>query len=259
MNYKIVNFSGGKDSTAMLLRLIELDIPFDEIVFCDTGLEFPQMYDHINKVEEYIKRPITRLKAEHSFEHYLLHHKYKGRYGKNKGKRIKGGYQFPYINSRWCTELLKIEPLRNHCQTIAPDRPIIKFIGIAADEPKRIHDEIYPLVKWGWTEKDCLEYCKKHGFDWGGMYQERNRLSCWVCPLQTIQSWRLLRKEFPDLWEKLLYWQSQKTSKLTPRFSAFDLETRFKLEEEWTRQGKSITSHEFHRTLKRTIWNTRNA
>ena len=66
----IVSLSGGKDSTAMLLRLIEEKRPIDRILFCDTGLEFPQMYDHLNKLEQYIGRKITRLKAEYSFEDY---------------------------------------------------------------------------------------------------------------------------------------------------------------------------------------------
>ncbi|HHV43019.1 MAG TPA: phosphoadenosine phosphosulfate reductase family protein, partial [Clostridiaceae bacterium] len=49
----IVSFSGGKDSTAMLLRMIEEEWKIDEIVFCDTGMEFPAMYRHIGKVEKY--------------------------------------------------------------------------------------------------------------------------------------------------------------------------------------------------------------
>jgi len=40
----IVSFSGGKDSTAMLLRMIELDMSIDKIIFVDTGLEFPELY-----------------------------------------------------------------------------------------------------------------------------------------------------------------------------------------------------------------------
>lgn len=40
----IVSFSGGKDSTAMLLRLIEEKKPIDEIIFCDTGKEFPDLF-----------------------------------------------------------------------------------------------------------------------------------------------------------------------------------------------------------------------
>lgn len=52
----------------MLLRLLEEGRQVDEILFCDTGLEFPQMYDHLEKLERYIGRPITRLKAPYTFE-----------------------------------------------------------------------------------------------------------------------------------------------------------------------------------------------
>ena len=64
----IVSFSGGKDSTAMVLRLIEEDWPLDEIVFFDTGWEFPQMHEHIDRFEQYIGRPITRLHPRESFD-----------------------------------------------------------------------------------------------------------------------------------------------------------------------------------------------
>ncbi len=43
----IVSFSGGKDSTAMLLMVIEYGMQIDDIIFCDTGKEFPEMYEHI--------------------------------------------------------------------------------------------------------------------------------------------------------------------------------------------------------------------
>ena len=70
----IVSLSGGKDSTAMLLRMLEEGWPVDLILFCDTGLEFDGMYHHIEKLEKYIGRPITRLKSEYSFEYLLLEH-----------------------------------------------------------------------------------------------------------------------------------------------------------------------------------------
>ena len=50
MKKKIVSFSGGKDSTAMLLHMIELDMPIDMIVFADTDMEFPELYDYIDRV-----------------------------------------------------------------------------------------------------------------------------------------------------------------------------------------------------------------
>ena len=45
-DYYIVSFSGSKDSTAMLLHLLELGEPVDEVLFCDTTVEFPEMYTH---------------------------------------------------------------------------------------------------------------------------------------------------------------------------------------------------------------------
>ena len=55
----------------MLLRLLEENRPVDLILFCDTGLEFPQMYEHLDRLEAYIGRPIIRLKAAHDFEYYF--------------------------------------------------------------------------------------------------------------------------------------------------------------------------------------------
>lgn len=51
----IVSFSGGKDSTAMLLKMLENNMQIDEIIYCDTGKDFPQMYEHIKQVKQYIK------------------------------------------------------------------------------------------------------------------------------------------------------------------------------------------------------------
>jgi len=57
----IVSFSGGKDSTAMLLMMIEKGMQIDEIVFCDTTKEFPQLYKHIENVKQYINMQCTIL------------------------------------------------------------------------------------------------------------------------------------------------------------------------------------------------------
>ncbi|HBG8604073.1 TPA: phosphoadenosine phosphosulfate reductase family protein, partial [Clostridioides difficile] len=44
----VASFSGGKDSAAMLLLILEKKLPLDEIVFIDTGLEFEEIYDIID-------------------------------------------------------------------------------------------------------------------------------------------------------------------------------------------------------------------
>ncbi len=65
----VCSFSGGKDSTAMLLRMLEARMKVDVILFCDTGLEFPQLYEHIRKVERNIGREIAIVKPDEDFEY----------------------------------------------------------------------------------------------------------------------------------------------------------------------------------------------
>lgn len=45
----IANFSGGRDSTAMVIRYLKLGNNIHYILFCDTGFEFPAMYEYIEK------------------------------------------------------------------------------------------------------------------------------------------------------------------------------------------------------------------
>lgn len=85
---------------------------------------------------------------------------------------------------------------------------VIEYVGIAADETKRMKTACYPLVEWAMTEKDCLAYCYERGFDWGGLYEIFSRVSCWCCPLQSLEELRKLYRHFPDLWRQLEEWDS---------------------------------------------------
>lgn len=40
--FHAVSLSGGKDSTAMLLLMIERGLPIDAVLTADTGMEFPE-------------------------------------------------------------------------------------------------------------------------------------------------------------------------------------------------------------------------
>ena len=70
--YHAVSLSGGKDSTAMLLLMIERDMPIDIVLSADTGMEFPEMYEHLAKVDAFLyeKRNIhiTTLRHPKGFE-----------------------------------------------------------------------------------------------------------------------------------------------------------------------------------------------
>lgn len=218
---RIVSFSGGKDSTAMLLKMIECNIPIDEIIFCDTGKEFPQMYEHIKKVENYIKRPITIIKAEKSFEYYMF--EYEKQKGKNKGQK---GYGWSSGRCRWCTTLLKNNVINKYLSKYKQEG-YIEYIGIAYDEQNRIKDKFYPLIDWKMTEKDCLEYCYSKGFDWGGLYEHLDRVSCWCCPLKRIREYKVLYKYYPELWQKLKEMDKKANNRFRKDYTIDELEIKF--------------------------------
>lgn len=243
----VVSLSGGKDSTAMLLRLIEEHRPIDLILFCDTGLEFPQMYEHLRQVENYIGIPITILRAEHSFEYYFFDYKPKR---KNPKLEQYSGMSWAGPCNRWCTGMLKTRIISKYLKDLKNNYEVIEYIGIAADEPKRIRNGCYPLVEWNMTEKDCLSYCYERGFRWGGLYDIFKRVSCWCCPLQSLSELRKLRKHFPDLWKQLEEWDKHTWRNFRADFSVADLNIRFDLETEWQEKGKSIRSRAFYKELR---------
>lgn len=250
----VVSLSGGKDSTAMLLRLIEERRPIDMILFCDTGLEFPQMYEHLKQLEKYIGKPITILKAEKSFEYYFFDYQPKR---KNPKLTQYTGMSWAGPRNRWCTGMLKTRIISKHLKELKKNYDVIEYIGIAADEPKRIRDACYPLVEWNMTEKDCLAYCYERGFRWGGLYDIFKRVSCWCCPLQSLKELRKLRRFFPDLWKQLEDWDKKTWRQFRADYSVAELNIRFDLEEEWLKQGKSIRSRAFYAELKKVLKQTK--
>lgn len=225
----IVSFSGGKDSTAMLLLMIEKNIKIDEIIFLDTGMEFPAMYQHIKQVESFINRSITILRAEKSFEYMML--EYEKQRGKNKGQK---GYSWPDFRNRWCTSYLKKQVIKKYLKKYK-DYEIVEFHGIAVDEVKRLEKNNeknvrYPLAEWNVTEKEALEYCYNKGFNWDGLYNNFNRVSCWCCPLKNLKELKTLYLKYPVLWNKLKEWEQKTYRKFRSDYDILDLEYKFKKE-----------------------------
>jgi 3'-phosphoadenosine 5'-phosphosulfate sulfotransferase (PAPS reductase)/FAD synthetase len=206
----IISLSGGKDSTAMLLMMLEHNEPIHSVVFFDTGWEFPEMYEHIDKLEKYIYMKIWRLHPRRPFEYWMFYRPIKSKkdrpeIGIKKGDVHRIGNGWPSPSRRWCTRQ-KVETIKYYVKS--KQEPVM-CIGYALDEKKRIKDNSkypkrYPLIEYGITEDAALKYCLEHGFSWGGLYEIFNRVSCYCCPLQRISELRKLRKYFPKLWNKML-------------------------------------------------------
>ena len=135
----IVNLSGGKDSTALALYLRQNypQIPA-EYIFCDTGVELPETYEYLERLEV-----MLGVKVQHLSGLDLLDVKHKpGRTAFDMWlNEIYGGF-LPSPRARWCTRVLKIQPF----ELFVGDDKAFSYIGIRGDENREGYQSKKPPV-----------------------------------------------------------------------------------------------------------------
>lgn len=225
----IASVSFGKDSLAMLLKIIELKMPLDEVIFYDTGMEFQAIYnirDKILPILQERKIKYTELHPKIPFEHTMFEKEVKHRDG-----TISKGYSWCGGRCRWGTTE-KLKELEKYC------KGNYEYVGIAYDEPQRLLKErkgkkIFPLAGWKMTEADCLSYCYDKGFSWleDGieLYSILDRVSCWCCANKNLKELRNYYIHLPKYWQKLKDLQNKTERPFkNNKYSIFDLEKKFK-------------------------------
>ena len=200
-----ISFSGGKDST-VLLDIVRSMYPDVEAVFCNTGLEYPEIVKFVKGFDN-----VTILKPKKTFKQVISEYGYPvisksvsntvrlARKNIKEGKdtlRVrqikgletgskfnKGKWQFlldaPFKISDQCCDELKKKPFKEF-EKITGKKPIT---GILADEGG-IRQEAY--LKTGcnnfkkgvckplgfWTEQDILQYIKQNNLKICSIYGE---------------------------------------------------------------------------------------
>lgn len=182
----VVALSGGKDSTAMALRLAEVEPREYTYVCTPTGDELPEMFDHWRGLSEMLGRPIIPVMGgtlSGLVSHYNV---------------------LPNWRQRWCTRQLKIEPYAkwliaqqlNHAE-------IVSYVGLRADESEREGGDYaripgvtsrFPMREWGWEISDVLEYLADKRIS------IPRRTDCARCFFQTLGQWWDLWKQHPEVW-----------------------------------------------------------
>ena len=226
----LVSFSGGKDSSAMLIRMVEEGMPIDDIIFVKVmatptiGGDFPEMYEYIEQMEDYIHRKITIIPSPVSFDE-IFHQRFMS--GVNEGDM----YGFPVTIGAWCNERLKVRAINQYYKQYGEH---IRYLGIAADEPERLirlQDNFRaPLADWGMREKDCTEFLKVRNMV-NPLYTKFKRLGCWFCVKQSLESLRVLRHDYPEYWNMLLAWDLKSPRTFRPDYTVRQLECKFAAED----------------------------
>ncbi len=203
----IASCSGGKDSVAMVLKLVEQNYPLDCVVFIDLGMEFQSIYNVWNKLCSFLDThniPHKHIKID--FTYYATQ---KEVIERKDGSHL--GYGWCGGICRWGTAL-KRQELQKFYKSFT-DETIVEYVGIASDEKKRITVKrantvkLYPLVHWGMTENDCLVYCYKHGYDWKendvSLYDVLDRVSCFCCTNKNQAECKAMIEKLPEYWNRI--------------------------------------------------------
>ena len=191
MNH-IVALSGGKDSTAMALRLMEVE-PHDYTYICTpTGNELPPMIEHWILLSRLLGKPILPVTS-----------------GKSLAGLIRQQNALPSWRMRWCTRMLKIEPFNRY---VSEHQPCVIYVGIRSDEADRAGVDYskskfsatqrFPLVEWGWGLPSVLAYLDRREVC------IPDRTDCAACFFQTLYEWHQLWFNYPAQYAEAEQWEA---------------------------------------------------
>ena len=179
----VIALSGGKDSTALALRLAEVE-PRDYEYICNaTGNELQELHDHLARMSQMLGKPIRRV-GYHTDLYGLIDEQ----------------EMLPNFRARFCTRMLKIEPTIEYFDSL-PEGSVL-YVGLRADEEERkglYGEDItirFPMREWGWDVVKVYEYLDERGVS------VPTRTDCAVCPYQRLGEWHSLWRDNPSEYAK---------------------------------------------------------
>lgn len=209
----IASFSGGKDSAATIILAHEHGDPLDQIIFVEVMFDQEisgELPEHI----DFVKNKCIPLFESWGYKVEILHAKktYMDCFNKvtqrsKVPERVGRKYGFPMAGKCVINDRCKIGAIREFFKTQDMD-DVVQYIGIAADEPKRLKRidgtrKVSLLAKYNYTEQMARELCERYDL-LSPVYSFTSRGGCWFCPNARDNELRHLRKEHPELWRQLL-------------------------------------------------------
>ena len=217
----IASWSGGYDSSAMVVLILEKNLPLDYIVFADTLAEFDEMYEYIEKFETYIKRrfnkTVTIIKPRATFEDWAYSEV-------DSGERVGQirGLPMTTVPCYWKREA-KIRPFERWLKE-NNIKEFKQYIGYTYTELQRANveadNQIYPLIDYHMTEDDVRDFLKERSID-NPLYKHFNRTGCYFCPKQRVDDFYNVWKHHAEKWEQIKRYEKEAGEKkaLNTQFS----------------------------------------
>lgn len=185
---QIVCFSGGNDSTAMIIAMRDRGERIDGLLVTPTGNELPAVWQHWNMIADMVSAPVIVPP------------------GPTLAQAIESQNALPNFRMRWCTRLIKIVPAIAFAMA---NSDAILCVGLRADEEEREGiisrsvDTRFPLREYGMTLADVRGLLECRGI------VVPPRTDCAVCFWQRLAEWYELWCDHPDKWAEGERWEER--------------------------------------------------
>ena len=190
-----VSYSGGKDSLATLLLVRDVLDP--EILFADTGLEFPETLDNVNQIARELDLPLKLQSSGDAFWQSI------------------NNFGPPTVEARWCCKVCKLGAIarviennyENGCLTFIGQRKYESEIRANSEHIWRnpwVGNQIGATPIQNWTAMHVWLYLFWKKAKYNPLYEQGfDRIGCWLCPSASMADFQRLREIHPELSERL--------------------------------------------------------
>lgn len=173
---KVVSFSGGRTSAYLCKVMIEkFGRENVDFVFMDTGAEHEKTYEFIKNVNNHFNLNLTCLRGDFSRPigggvYYKVIDINDCNADLKPWKDMLKKYGVPYIGGMFCTDRMKLKPFKKYCDAKYGKGCYETWLGIRADEPKRLTPKSgirYMAEITEFEKQDVLHFWSKMPFDLG--------------------------------------------------------------------------------------------
>ncbi|MCD1294855.1 phosphoadenosine phosphosulfate reductase [Methanocella sp. CWC-04] len=189
-----VSYSGGKDSLATLL-LVQKAITGFDILYINTGLEFPETTKNVYDVVEKYGLKLKTAEAESFWD-------------------AAPNFGPPSVEARWCCKVCKLGPITNLIEGSYADG-CLTFIGQRRYESEIraksqriwqnpwVTNQISASPIQNWTALHIWLYLFREKAPYNSLYERGfDRIGCWLCPSASLSDYEYVKREHPDMWAR---------------------------------------------------------
>jgi PP-loop superfamily ATP-utilizing enzyme len=212
MTTRLISYGGGVQSTALLVLAATEQIDFQHAIFSNVGddSEHPASLKYVREIAKPYadKHGINLVEVQRTNREGVptetLHQRLVNKEHRAIGIPVRMSNGAPA--SRTCTSEYKIKVVAKWVrqQGATKTDPATVAIGISTDEMQRANNRqtipyeiaVYPLLDLGLNRGDCQNIIANAGLP------VPPKSSCYFCPFHRTSTWREMRRDEPELFEK---------------------------------------------------------